>query len=472
MPPQSGSPRWRGGGGRRAPRRSRRGPGRGSRRTPGGCRCRCRRRSGSSPGSRGSRRRRTALGGVDEQGVEDGATRRVQRIHAGGRLSATGRAPPVVERHPAHRRRAGRGPGPAAPAPQLEDATAHQRVGGQGVRARRARSTTSTRRPARASSSAVEAPATRAPTTTASQPVVRRRARSAGGGCAVMSDLLSVGRCGPARAAGSCAASGVRDVDRTSVPLVEHVVDRRAAAGLLDQRGAALRRGVALDVEVHPDLPVAVADLVGQPEDAEQVDVALDGRGDPVQRDPAGGGDVGEPEVRQAAMACSRNSTGVGPWFVPTSTAGWSASYANGSVRWCPPARRRRSPGWSDRLWVPLIQSLRARNWNWAISGVRLHGVEGGEQRRDVDAVAGGGSRWWSWTCSSTVLVERVDPAADSPPVEVRRAATGRHIRAQHGSRTPVPSTDGLVVLSAYRDRSGGTTLNGVTTVGPAKGPR
>ena len=39
------------------------------------------------------------------------------------------------------------------------------------------------------------------------------------------------------------------------------------------------------------------------------------------------------PEVRHAAMACSRNSTGVGPWFDPTSTAGWSASYANGSGR-------------------------------------------------------------------------------------------------------------------------------------------
>ena len=32
------------------------------------------------------------------------------------------------------------------------------------------------------------------------------------------------------------------------------------------------------------------------------------------------------PEVRQAAMACSRNSTGVGPLLLPTRTAGWSAS--------------------------------------------------------------------------------------------------------------------------------------------------
>jgi hypothetical protein len=28
------------------------------------------------------------------------------------------------------------------------------------------------------------------------------------------------------------------------------------------------------------------------------------------------------PAVMQAAIACRRNSTGVGPWFVPTRTAG------------------------------------------------------------------------------------------------------------------------------------------------------
>ena len=30
------------------------------------------------------------------------------------------------------------------------------------------------------------------------------------------------------------------------------------------------------------------------------------------------------PAVRQAAMACSRNSTGVGRWFDPTRRAEWS----------------------------------------------------------------------------------------------------------------------------------------------------
>ena len=31
------------------------------------------------------------------------------------------------------------------------------------------------------------------------------------------------------------------------------------------------------------------------------------------------------PAVRQAAKACSRNSTGVGPWSEPVRTGGWSA---------------------------------------------------------------------------------------------------------------------------------------------------
>ncbi len=35
------------------------------------------------------------------------------------------------------------------------------------------------------------------------------------------------------------------------------------------------------------------------------------------------------PAVRQVPSACSRNSTGVGPWSLPTRTAGWSASYSN-----------------------------------------------------------------------------------------------------------------------------------------------
>ena len=36
---------------------------------------------------------------------------------------------------------------------------------------------------------------------------------------------------------------------------------------------------------------------------------------------------LANPAVRQAASVCSTNSAGVGALSVPTSTAGWSASY-------------------------------------------------------------------------------------------------------------------------------------------------
>src|SRR5690606_41916460 len=51
------------------------------------------------------------------------------------------------------------------------------------------------------------------------------------------------------------------------------VVDGGPAAGLLDQGEELLLGGVALDLEVHTDLPVAVAHLVGHTEDPQQVDV-------------------------------------------------------------------------------------------------------------------------------------------------------------------------------------------------------
>jgi hypothetical protein len=84
---------------------------------------------------------------------------------------------------------------------------------------------------------------------------------------------------------------------------------------------------------VHPDLPVAVADVVGEPQDAEQVDVALDGRGDPPQRDPPGGGDVRQARGEARGDGVQQELNRGRPWFDPTNTAGWSASYANGSVR-------------------------------------------------------------------------------------------------------------------------------------------
>ncbi|HET9667392.1 MAG TPA: LuxR C-terminal-related transcriptional regulator, partial [Desertimonas sp.] len=44
------------------------------------------------------------------------------------------------------------------------------------------------------------------------------------------------------------------------------------------------------------------------------------------------------------------------------------------------------------------------------------------------------------------------------------------HIRAQRGSWTSVPSTDGVVALSAYPDRSGGGDNKRVTPMGPGQG--
>gem|GEM_PF-4234439 len=53
--------------------------------------------------------------------------------------------------------------------------------------------------------------------------------------------------------------------------------------------------GIALDLKADPDLPAAVAHGVGQPEDAQQVDVAPHGGGHPVQGHAATGRGVGQP---------------------------------------------------------------------------------------------------------------------------------------------------------------------------------
>src|SRR5512133_4066096 len=90
-----------------------------------------------------------------------------------------------------------------------------------------------------------------------------------------------------------------------------------------------------------------------------------------VSRTPRAAAMLAKPAVRQAASACSTNSTGVGPWSRPTSTAGWSAS--NTKVRSC--ERSSPTPKKSAmvlRLWVPLCHWLWARNWNLAASGACL----------------------------------------------------------------------------------------------------
>ncbi len=74
------------------------------------------------------------------------------------------------------------------------------------------------------------------------------------------------------------------------------------------------------------------------------------------------------PEVRQAAMACSRYSTGVGR-VVRADEHGRVVGLDLGLVRvLASPASRRRSRSSVDRLWVPLTHVLVARNWNLAIS--------------------------------------------------------------------------------------------------------
>src|SRR5262245_5278066 len=85
-----------------------------------------------------------------------------------------------------------------------------------------------------------------------------------------------------------------RDVDRDRDAVGEHVVDGRAGPGLLDQAAQDLVRGVAGEPEGNPDLLVAVAHLVGEAQDAEQVDVTLHSGGNGLQRYAAGRRDVGD----------------------------------------------------------------------------------------------------------------------------------------------------------------------------------
>ena len=82
--------------------------------------------------------------------------------------------------------------------------------------------------------------------------------------------------------------------------------------------------GVAADLEAGADRRAAVAHLVAQPEDAEQVDVALDdvfhfGELDAVhRRDVAdAGGQAGRQPLQQQEL-----STGLGPLSAPTSMVG------------------------------------------------------------------------------------------------------------------------------------------------------
>src|SRR4051794_16014426 len=83
------------------------------------------------------------------------------------------------------------------------------------------------------------------------------------------------------------------DLDGDGDAVGQHVEDGRPLPGLLDDGGELLGI-VAAEAEAHLDLLVTVADLVGEAEDPEQVDVALHRRLDGFQVDAACGGDVGD----------------------------------------------------------------------------------------------------------------------------------------------------------------------------------
>src|SRR5215813_7935132 len=87
-------------------------------------------------------------------------------------------------------------------------------------------------------------------------------------------------------------ASSDGDVDRYRDAVGEHVVYGRPGARTLDQIAQHVIRCVALDLEADPDPLVAVPDLVGQAENAEQVDVTLDGGLHRTKRDTPRRGDV------------------------------------------------------------------------------------------------------------------------------------------------------------------------------------
>src|SRR5262245_19635096 len=105
----------------------------------------------------------------------------------------------------------------------------------------------------------------------------------------MLQTMRSARRAGTGRPSGTFSDSPAAcvDVDGHRYAVRDDVEHGGPLAGLLHDR-AQLLRIVAAQREADPDLLVAVADLVGQSEDAEQVNVALDGRGDLGQGDAAG----------------------------------------------------------------------------------------------------------------------------------------------------------------------------------------
>ena len=76
--------------------------------------------------------------------------------------------------------------------------------------------------------------------------------------------------------------------------------------------------------------------------------------------------------VRQPASACSTNSAGFGASLLPNSTGGSLASSSNGSSREVSSCPAPQKPWMVERLCVPLIQRLVARNSKRASAGWAL----------------------------------------------------------------------------------------------------
>ena len=148
-----------------------------------------------------------------------------------------------------------------------------------------------------------------------------------------------------------------------------------------------LGRGVALHVEGHADGLVAVADLRVEPEDAVEVDVALDGGRHLGELDAAGGGDVRQPRGQapgeRVEQVLDRGGAEVGAdedrgvVHVVGEDVVVGALLADAEV----PVDGALAVGAGDpAVGRPELELGRRRR--------RLHGVEGGEQGGGVDAVA------------------------------------------------------------------------------------
>ena len=187
---------------------------------------------------------------------------------------------------------------------------------------------------------------------------------------------------------------------------------------------------VAPHLEADFDLLVAVADLVGQAEDPEQVDVALDGGLDLGQVHAACRGDVGQ-AGRQAGGQGMEHELDRGRGAVGADEHGRVVGVVDVHLlvrHLLHGAVEAVDRGLVVRAADPPVRGAELELGDVAVA---LDGVKGGEQRRRVDAVADGvlhgghvcAPRCWDDLRRSTIVLGAC-------------SSTGRrHIRGQHGFR-------------------------------------